>query len=317
MTGFRKFIKISLPLLCFFLILSGATAQNPIDLVEDTSIKLIFGGDVMLGRAVQTNTLLGQFDPFVELTPIFSQYDLAIVNLESVISDKGYPRPGKGYTFRADPQMMDFLVNSGVDAVSLANNHGADYGEDAFVDTMNRLSTAGVHFFGGGLNKATAYQPYLAFMGDTVIAVIGVNFVETFYFAAQDNRVGNAWYDEAYLRQVIQQTEAIADITIIMPHWGLEYTPSLDPRQTTAAQMMIDAGADLIIGAHPHHIQPLQTYKGVEIYYSMGNLIFDGPGPNRGWYLGELVEVIIENGTISSTRAIPYEVDVYGVPHFD
>lgn len=290
-------------------------AQSEIDLI--TPVRLIFGGDVMLARSVQTNTLSGQINPFSELTPLFTQYDLAIVNLECVISDKGYPRPGKGYTFRADPQMLSYLKASGVDAVSLANNHSADYGEVAFLDTMTRLADAKIHIFGGGLNQMSAYQPYYAVVNNTTIAIIGVNMVETYYFAATDTRPGHAWYDESVLQEAIQQANTLADVVIVMPHWGIEYTASTDPRQTRAARLMIDAGADLVIGGHPHHVQKYETYQGVGIYYSMGNLIFDGPGPNPGWYRGELVEVIITGDEISSSRVIPYKVDVYGVPHFD
>lgn len=312
----RLCVRVTGVLLLMAVLLSAGLiqAQDADSDDADDTIRLIFGGDVMLARNVQFNTLAGEIDPFEHLTPLFAQYDLAVVNLECVISDQGAPHPGKGYTFRADPAMLDYLLEAGVDAVSLANNHAADYGQVAFLDTIERLAEADVHIFGGGMNRQTAYQPYYVRLKDTMIAIIGVNFIETYYFAATDTRPGIAWYDADYLSQVIREAAALADLTIIMPHWGIEYTGRISGTQVTAAQAMIDAGADLILGGHPHHIQPRDTYRGVEIYYSMGNLIFDGPGPNAGWYRGELVEVVIRDAAIVSTRAIPYEVSVYGVP---
>jgi poly-gamma-glutamate synthesis protein (capsule biosynthesis protein) len=198
--------------------------------------------------------------------------------------------------------------------VSVANNHAGDYGRFAFVDMLSRLDAAGIGYFGGGANIARAYAPQVVLIGDLKVALIGVSNIETPYFAATETQAGIAWADDAQIVASIETARTLADVVIVMPHWGWEYTQIMSSEQQRLARLMVDAGADAVIGSHPHHIQKTEEYQGKIIAYSLGNFIFEGIGPNPGWSLGELIQINIgEDKHIIGSVSIPYHISVSGV----
>jgi len=281
--------------------------------VDDDNIVLVFGGDVMLARTVEPAILYSGFDPLVNLHEIFQSADFSFVNLEYVASTQGSSTPGKLYTFRADPQTLDVISAAGIDAVSVANNHAGDYGMSAFLDMLENLKERGIGYLGGGKDVSEAYQPMLVDLGDVTLGLVAFNKIEIPYFAATDSRGGIAWIDEQRLVASIVSARESADFVVVLPHWGWEYTDKISPDQERLGRLSIDAGADMVIGGHPHHVQGSEAYKGGYIFYSMGNLVFDGPGP-AGWYDGQLVEVTLSSsGEFIGVETIDYRADDAGL----
>jgi poly-gamma-glutamate capsule biosynthesis protein CapA/YwtB (metallophosphatase superfamily) len=298
---------------------SGTTAADTTAASQGT-YTILFGGDVMLARGVGRAILYESFDPFVNVQAVLRDADLAVVNLECVVSDKGYPTYSKPYTFEANPTTLNTLKNAGIDVVSLANNHVGDYGGVAFEDMLERLKAAGLGYFGAGMNSTEAYQARLVSLNGITIALLAFSNIETPYFAASDSQSGLAWLEESRVTLAIQQARQQADVVIVMPHWGMEYTEQLHPEQERLARVMIDAGADLIVGSHPHYVQAVTEYNGKYIFYSLGNFVFDGPGPNAGWYQGILAQVNLvkdaQGVQITQVNSLPFQIDNAGLVTF-
>ncbi len=198
---------------------------------EKDSYKLIFGGDVMLARKVGIEIITRNFDPFSALGDTLRAADLAIVNLECVVSDKGSQTVGKYYTFRADPRTLKVLQNAGIDMVSIANNHSGDFGTVAFSDMLQRLTTSSIGYFGGGKNATEAYSPKYVFVGRLKLAFLGFSNIETPYFTATDTKAGIAWFKDDKVIAAITEAKQNADLVFIVPHWGTEYTDKLNNEQ--------------------------------------------------------------------------------------
>lgn len=281
--------------------------------LSENGYTIIFGGDVMLARDVGYGIKYNSLDPFQDVRGVLSAADLAVANLECVVSDRGI-QANKKYTFRADPAVLPLLKSSGIDMVSVANNHAGDFGREAFVDMLSRLREEGIGYFGGGANIAEAYTLQMALVGDLRVALLAVSNIETPYFAASDNQAGIAWVDDDRIANAIKSMRDSADIIVVVPHWGWEYTEIVSEEQERLAHLMIDAGADAVIGSHPHHIQRDEEYNGKLIVYSMGNFIFEGVGPNAGWSLGELIRIRIGvDKKVAGYDKIPYKISVAGV----
>src|SRR5437660_12044463 len=252
----------------------GSASPSP---VPATPVTLAFTGDVMFGRTVNSHMLATAANdpyPFTYTADFLRGFDLTIGNLECVVSRLGEPVP-KPYTFRGDPRAYDRLLTAGFDLVSVANNHSGDYGKDAFVDELVTLPTRGLTPIGGGQNRQQAHTPVFKTVHGTTIAFLAYDEIEPPSFAATDTTPGHAWLDEADLQQDIAQARPQADFVIAFVHWGIEYFTNLTAHQRQLAQFAIDSGADLVVGAHPHVIEPYEFYKGKLIVYSLGNFVFD------------------------------------------
>jgi hypothetical protein len=249
--------------------------------------RLVIGGDVMLGRGVAERIEKGG-DPFAGIAPLLRGAELALVNLECVASPLGQPVPGQPFHFRAHPRAPELLAAAGVDVVSLANNHAGDFGPDAARDAAERLRAAGLRGAGG--------EPVR-------VEIHGRRFV---IFACASTA------DEPLLAQI----RAAGDATVIvLPHWGTEHDPAPDDEQHALAARLVAAGADIIAGSGPHTRQPLVFENGALVSYSLGNLIFDGPGPDLGWSRGALLEVTVaSDGRIIRARELPVAIAPDGTP---
>lgn len=230
-------------------------------------------------------------------------YDYMVVNNEFSISDRGKPMAGKAYTFRSPRRNVKLLKQLGVDAVSLANNHVYDYGKQAFLDTMSTLEKNGIKYTGGGKNSSEARKPvYFQCKGKT-IAVIAATRAEKYVLtpAAGKNSPGVfRTYDDTQYCRAIKKAKKKADVVIAFVHWGTEYSTKLEDAQKTQAKDYINAGADVIVGAHTHCLQGVGSYKGKPIFYSLGNYWFN----EKTLYTTLLQLTIKENGKIQA-RMIP------------
>lgn len=236
---------------------------------EEDSLELLFVGDIMLDRGVEAQIKKNNDWrwPFLKIASTLEKADLVFGNLESQISDKG-ERIGTIYSFRADPQTIDGLQYAGFDVLSVQNNHNLDYGKEALEDSIHRLSVAGI---------ATA--PTTETIKATTIS----------FLAYKQWGLGETWKRE------IQ--EATGDIVVVSIHAGEEYSKEPTVFQKNFAQDAIDAGADLIIGHHPHVTQPVEQYKNGWIAYSLGNFIFDQDFTEQTMQ-GLILKVIVEDKKI-------------------
>ncbi|MDR3634201.1 MAG: CapA family protein [Isosphaeraceae bacterium] len=239
-----------------------------------TTASLVFVGDVMLDRIPGEHVAKGK-DPFADCASILEAADLTVGNLECVVATGG-ERVVKKYTFRASPHCLPFLTRY-FDAVSLANNHTGDFGKGALVEEMERLEQAGVRYFGGGRDLKEAHSPLILERKGIRVALLGYNEFRPREFEAGPMTPGVAWSDDD---QVVADLKAVrasgaADIVITFMHWGREYQFQPNERQKSLARLMIDSGADVVIGGHPHVTEGAEYYKGKLIVYSLGNFVFD------------------------------------------
>lgn len=256
--------------------------SEPVDTSFDFTI--CFAGDINLDENWDTTRFLdtqpgGIYDCISpELTEVMRAADIMCLNNEFTYSTGGAPLPGKAYTFRAAPERVEVLDQLGVDAVTLANNHVYDYGKEALLDTFTVLEEAGVPYFGAGRTLGEAMQPlYLEVEGKTV-ALVAASRAEKNKMTPQatDREPGILrCYDTELFLQAIQEGKANADFCIAFVHWGTEYSYDLERVQLDTGREYLDAGADVVIGAHSHCLQGMEYYDGKPIVYSLGNYWFN------------------------------------------
>ena len=206
--------------------------------------------------------------------------DLMLVNNEFPYSSGGEPLQGKTYTFRARPETTKVLNEMGVDMVSLANNHAYDYGEQALLDSFDALNNAGIIYGGAGRNIEEASHPiYYLTENGMKIAVICATQIERLSNpdtkGATDSSPGVfRCMDDSLLLDRIREAKEKNAFVVVFIHWGTESTTEIDYLQRDQAIEIADAGANLIIGSHPHILQPIDYVNGVPVVYSLGNYIF-------------------------------------------
>lgn len=273
---------------------------------EKDHITLLFTGDIMLDRGVEFYiTQRNDWKlPFRLIADTLQKADLVLGNLESIISDKGQ-NVGSIYSFRADPKTLEGLTFAGFDILSVTNNHSLDWGMDALRDSMNRLKEIGIIPIGAGETKAEAYSPTIIEVKGAKIGFLAYTAQGSLLWEATETNSGVAWVEETNLQDITQQITLArkqADIVIVSVHFGEEYQTQPNETQKLIAQSAIDAGANVVVGHHPHVIQPVEQYKQGWIAYSLGNFVFD-QGFSPETMEGLLLEVKIEGKQI--TQVIP------------
>ncbi len=205
---------------------------------------------------------------------LVSGADIAIANFENP-APNAFRFHDHGTTFSANPAYIAGLAKAGIDWVSLANNHIGDAGRTAILQTMANLDKQGILHSGAGKNTADAHKPALLEAGGETIAILGYDTIAPTY-AAGTSKPGSAQMTSAALKaDVAAARKAGADIVIVFPHWGIEYRATPTASQKRLAHAAIDAGADLVIGNHPHWAEAMEVYKGKPIWYALGNFVFD------------------------------------------
>jgi len=241
----------------------------------DPTVTLAFVGDINLdglpGKLVRRGG-----DPFTPFAVLLAEADIRVGNLECVVATRGEPIPKKPYTFRAHPRTLTSLKRH-FDAVSLANNHSGDFGPAAFGDLLALLNRRGIGYFGGGTNLAQAHRPLIVERHGLRIALLGYDEFLPRSFEADSDRPGVAWSEDQQVQHDIAEARSRdhADLVVPFMHWGWEHETLASPRQRRLARLMIDAGADAVVGSHPHVVQDTEEYRGRPIVYSLGNFVFD------------------------------------------
>lgn len=248
------------------------------------SITLSFAGDVLLAAAVENLMQKNGFDyPYTYVKPFLQKPDLMAVNLETPVTTRGTPALNKQYVYKSSPDALPALKASGIDLANLANNHTMDQGEEGLLDTIEHLDSAGIPNMGAGRDDAEAFKPVLLEAKGISVAYIGLSRVipEGSWKAGKDHPGLAETYDSTRAVKAIQEAKKQADLVVVMVHWGIEREDNPNADQTRLAHEYIDAGADLVIGSHPHTLQGFESYKGKWIAYSLGNFIFPGMEPDK------------------------------------
>jgi poly-gamma-glutamate synthesis protein (capsule biosynthesis protein) len=277
-------------------------------------VSIVFVGDIMLddtpGRVVRSGR-----DPFAHIARWLHGADVRIGNLESIVATTGTPVPDKPYTFRAHPRVLQH-VKRYFDAVSLANNHAGDYGPKALLESMRRLDSQGIRWFGAGRDLAQAHEPLLIERHGLRIALLGYNEFLPRSFEADVDKPGIAWSEDEHVRLDIQRARSLhrADLVIPVMHWGWENESRASERQRSLARLMLQAGADAVVGGHPHVIQDVEVLDGKPIFYSLGNFVFNGfrdEANNTGW----LLRLELDREGVRRWRTYVARLDREGLPH--
>lgn len=246
---------------------------------ETTVIKMVFAGDVMMddiiGQYIQD---FGVQYPWTEVAPILSAADLSTVNLETSVSTRGETYKPSGFGFRSHPDTIAGLVYSGIDFVSLANNHSLDFGDMALADTLETLKRFDISYSGAGINHQMATKLAILERHNLKIGFLAYTSILPYeQWVAQDDRSGVAALKPEYYEQIlthITESNQLCDILIVELHWGVEYSNQVELWQRELAKKMIDAGADGIVGHHPHVLRGIEIYQNKPILYSTGNFVF-------------------------------------------
>ena len=261
------------------------TSKEAVEQDRSYDFTLGFAGDICLAdnyipmqhlAAIGSEDISDGIDPrFIE---IMKGMDQMWINNEFVYSRRGEPLPTKMWTFCGDPDNVSYLKDLGVDIVGLANNHTFDFGEVSFLDTLETLEKAQIPYVGAGRDIEQAAAPvYLEADGFKIAYVAASRAEYTIYTPeAAETEPGILWcYDYTRFLESIKKAAENADYVIALPHWGVEHSTVLEDEQIYGAHALIDAGADAVIGAHPHILQGIEYYEGKPIIYSLGNFWFD------------------------------------------
>ena len=248
-------------------------------------VRLAAGGDVTLGDGVATAIRArGRRWPWRSVAPVLRAADVAVVNLETCVSTRGRPWPGKEFTFRGRPRWLRAAANfAGVDVGSLANNHSLDYGRLAFADTLAHAKRFGIRTIGGGANLADARRPAILRRGGLRLAFLGFSDVRPPGFDAGPGRSGATPALRRYIRKDVRAAARDADIVVVYFHWGIELDRTPSARQRMLARAALRAGATVVLGAHPHVLQPRERRGKRFVAWSLGNFVFawNSRGTNR------------------------------------
>lgn len=276
---------------------------------EIRPVTMAFGGDVCFHDGYANMYALssrgGKIESSIseDLLSQMRRADIFMVNNEFTYSERGAPLSEKAFTFRSDPEHVALLQEMGVDLVSLANNHVYDYGEDALLDTLDTLQGAGIPYVGAGRNLDEAAAPYYYEAGGRTIAFLSATQVER----NEDPETKGAtevtagtfrcFTEEEFNRLLaaVKEADQKADLTVVYIHWGTENTDELHWAQEWQAPELVKAGTDLIVGDHPHCLQPIDYIDGVPVFYSLGNFWFNSKTLDTG-----LLKVVFEeNGDLT------------------
>lgn len=262
---------------------SGKLAANPGENDSDVC-SLLFAGDIYFSshvlnaydRAGGIGGVLGE-----GLRETIAESDIFMANLEFPFSERGTQAVDKQFTFRVSPSRVSILQEIGPDIVTVANNHALDYGTDALLDTCDTLDGAGILHVGAGKNMEEAKQPQIIEKNGKKIGFLGVSRVfPTGGWAAGPSHPGMfSAYDTAPVVQEIQKVKKECDYLVVYVHWGIERNTQPEAYQREMGHQYIDAGADLVVGSHPHVLQGIEPYQGKWILYSLGNFVFGSSIP--------------------------------------
>lgn len=245
----------------------------------DKTLTFGFVGDIMLDRDVRNSVnknFNGNYDELFANTSFLKNNDITFANLEGPASDKGTDMHNL-YSFRMSPDVIPTLKKAGISVVSFANNHVGDWGRAAFEDTLSRLSQNGILACGAGMTKADAEKPAIIEQNGYKVGFICFSDVGPENMQAGTSTSGILLASDPDFDNIIHNAKSQVDDLVVSFHSGVEYQTTHTTRQEEIFKKAVDDGADIVVGAHPHVAQDIQTYKNITMIYSLGNFIFDQP----------------------------------------
>lgn len=278
---------------------------------KDNSVSLMFTGDFLFSKDYPPYRAYVSRGKDISkcidsrIIEKMKKVDFMIMNNEFTYTDRGKPTRGKKFTFRAYPSMAKELSKMGVDLVSLANNHAYDYGEISLLDTMKTLNDVGVGYVGAGKNINEAEKPFYLKKNGIKIAILAATSIERMTNpdtrAATKDKPGVArCLDTKRLEKNIKKAKKKADIVIVFIHWGTEGTNNIDDYQKRQAKAIAAAGADVIVGAHPHVLQRIDYIGAVPVVYSLGNFWFNSRTQDTGMF-----KVVVSKDKVKKCQFLP------------
>lgn len=275
--------------------------------------RVIFVGDIMLSRAVAKKMWSRGADfPFASTSELIRGADIAFGNLETTITE-GPVVEAFEMRFRADAHAARALKNAGFDVLSLANNHTFDFGEKGLLDTLSALDVEGVVHVGAGKDDVEAGQPMFVNANGIQFAFLAYTDQRISGREAGEGRPGAAFMRPERMKAAVEGARTFADVVIVSMHAGQEYEPEPDEYQIAFARAAIDAGADMVVGHHPHVVQSAEIYQGKPIYYSLGNFVFDQMW-NEDVRTGLVLEVVFGREGVLRTSFQPVFMEEYARP---
>lgn len=278
---------------------------------DENIVTITFAGDILFDPSYSVMAKLLQNGGDIgsgiapDLIGEMQSADIMMLNNEFAYSDRGAPTPEKQFTFRARPDSVSYLTELGVDIVSLANNHAYDYGEQALLDSMQILREEGIPYVGAGANIEEASAPVYFIINDMKIAFISATQIERLdnpdtKGATETSPGVFRCFNGEKLLQTVAAAKEESDFVIVYVHWGTENQEETDWAQDKQAPELVEAGADLIIGDHPHILQKIDIIDGVPVIYSLGNFWFNSRPIDTG-----MVKVTISEEGLQSFQFIP------------
>ncbi|WP_433943724.1 CapA family protein [Paenibacillus sp. SN-8-1] len=279
------------------------------------SLVINFGGDTIFsGKVADKMDQNGIDSPFKYVRDLFQKDDLTVLNLETPVTTRGVGAQNKQFVFKAHPDALKAMKNAGVDAVNVANNHTLDQGVQGLLDTLDHLKTNKISFAGAGRNSNEAYAPVYIERKGIKIALFGFSRVlpELSWNAKADRPgIAGVYNDDVKLAvKSIQDARKKSDLIIVVAHWGKERVTVPDSNQTSLAHSFIDAGADLVVGGHPHVLQGVEQYKGKWIAYSTGNFVFTKATNRPKTWDTAVFQARCSNQGKCDLRMIPYFTEI-------
>jgi len=278
---------------------------------------MAFAGDVHFSGRVRDRLDRNPSTVFGAAAPGLARADLTMVNLETAITDGGVQQ-AKAFTFRAPPAAFTALRDAGVDVATMANNHGADYGESGLRDSLAAMHAAHFPVVGIGKNAAAAYAPYTTTLNGVRVAIIGADQVQDettlrlFSAGPHSPGVANA-FDERLLTSV-RRAKAAGYVVVVYVHWGIEFHTCPSSLQEQLAGQLADAGATAVIGAHAHVLQGAGWRSdGTYVAYGLGNylwwLSFGNDQDDNG-----VLTLTFDRDRVVNAHFAPSHLDERGVP---
>jgi poly-gamma-glutamate synthesis protein (capsule biosynthesis protein) len=275
------FFLVTIPIASF---ISSPSETVKVTKDPNSQLTITMVGDMMFGRNIKDYiaSRKGYDYSFEHVLPYFRASDYVTGNFENPITSKEedeYKKADKFIHISTEKEAATALKKAGFHSVTLANNHMLDYGPDALSETIEAFAKAGVDTVGAGRDYTDARRVSYKEVNGIRIAIVGLSEVMPKEFAAKKNRAGIASMKNVKsLVPLIVKAKRGADLVIVHAHWGAEYDSGAHPVQEQLGRIMIDAGADIVIGHHPHVLEPVEIYNGGVIFYSLGNFVFD-----QGW----------------------------------
>jgi poly-gamma-glutamate capsule biosynthesis protein CapA/YwtB (metallophosphatase superfamily) len=270
-------------------------------------ITLVAVGDINLGRKAGRIILSGDVDyAFAKTRDILSAADITFGNLESTISEQNGITQNGVWCITAPPIAAETLAHAGFDVVSLANNHVWDFGKRALLETPGHLDKVGIKHAGTGETLDQAYTPAIIDIKGTRIAFFSVTRIFNFGGPEHEAFTYTAWADMERLRPAIEKVRDDVDLVVVAAHWGAEHQDRPADETVKLAHEMVDAGADIILGGHPHVPQGIERYNNAFIIYSLGNFAYHQTTEHSIWKTRSIIlKLTLTRDGVKSYEMIP------------